>query len=292
MNANYLILTALLSLILWQPPLNAGTLKQSPADRVRGVLANPPVFSDAPELAAEQLQGATMLGFDPPALSEIFKNAKTNQLTQTWRTQINKIDYHDMPPPQVSFLAGKTLADIAFLVFEDDTVASISLVERVHEAAMALAPPIPIQDELHKLRQRARTDLQGKALATEISRLINEKIPLIARAETEATRDSGVIMQLSIYLRVLYLSAQALAELASPTTAQLNVIHALQDTLHHYQIYLDNTLSHTFKQNAVVEELSAMLHDVLSLLQKNTLNQHDAVLITQRLVLLFNSSEK
>jgi hypothetical protein len=295
MKPSYPILTALISALLWQAPANAETAGPSPTERMRSVLsgsATSTIQDGKIVPKPEELRGIEAGEFDAPSISEIFGNARKNNITGDWHKfiQTSAQDYGALPLPKRSFVVGKSLADIAFLVLdmEPGKAPSMPLVQQAYDAVMSLDPPQNIKEEAQKLRQRAQTDLKGDELREEISRLLDEQIPLIERAEAAQTRDSGVVMALSGYLRALYLGARVLADMEKPTPAQLEMMKALKDTMSHYQDYLKTHLSEEFKNATEVEDLAATLYTIVPVLQKDTLTQDDAKSVTQTLSLLFD----
>jgi hypothetical protein len=229
--------------------------------------------------------------FYPPSISEVFENAKNNGITTDWKNQVQiptSQDYLAMPLPKRAFEVGKGLADIAFLILDNEESPPIHLVQYADSAIMSLNPPENIQNEVQKLKQATQMgELKGKELRNKISELLNEQVPLIEDTEDPQVRDSGVIMALSGYLRGLYLGAQALANMAAPTKNQLEMIKGMRDTINHYSDYLKNKINSTFKKSTEVRNLMVALTRILPILEKDNVTKDDAKAVTQTLSLLF-----
>lgn len=226
--------------------------------------------------------------FQPPSITEIFNDAQRLKLTQGWSQQIeiDSADYAAMPLPERAFSVGKALADIAFVVLllPEDQAPSLALVQQAYDGVLSLNPPEEIRDELQVLYQHAKGgELKGVELRNEITRLLNEQIPLLERAEDPQTRDAGVVMVLTGYLRALYLGAQTLTAIENPSKDQLAMVSVLSDTLHHYQQYLAQQLSDLFKDAETIKNLAASLNNLLPYVDKAKISQADVKAISESL---------
>lgn len=294
MKATYPILAVLLSAALTQAYAADNQAMHEAIDDALTMPATPSESSEKSSPGMDELRReAEAGGYQPPSISEIFNSAKRNGITTDWDQQV-KVEsqsYTEMPVPKRAFEVGKALADIAFLVLAPDDsnqAPSLALVQHANDALMALDPPETVKNEVQKLRQRTQNgELKGAALRNEITRLLNEQAPLLEYEDNPQTRDSGVVMLLSGYLRALYLGAETLAGMKAPTTEQLEMIKALRGTAEHYNDYLATKLSRTFKESIVVQDLAGSLKKILPTLQQAEITQADAKAIAQTLSLLF-----
>lgn len=215
-----------------------------------------------------------------------------HKLTSGWsgKIKVASQDYKAMEPPRRAFQVGMTLADIAFLVLENQAAPSADLVNLAYNAISAVEPPQNIQSELQKMQDQYKSgSLKDKALVIELNRLINEVVPLITEATDPAKRDTGELLMAAGYFKALYLGAEALASSSNPTPEQLEMIQGWKDLTAHSLDYLGKQTTPAFKGSVQIEKLVMALAKINPLVSKprGQLTKEDAALIAATLKPLF-----
>ncbi|MCP4701623.1 MAG: hypothetical protein GY862_32900 [Gammaproteobacteria bacterium] len=254
-----------------------------------------PADKDA-DPAPGDLAGEVMDVFYPPAITEIFDNAKMNKLTGGWdkKIRVEGQDYAAMSVPRRALEVGKTLANIAFLVLnspDPDAPPSKPLVQEAYNAISAINPPASVKAELQKMRDQYEAGkLKRKALRKEIDRIINEVVPGISQAEDPETRDSGKLVMAAGYFRALYLGAETMAASANPTSEQLNMILGWKDISAHMLNYFARQSTPAFRSSVKVKNLLRALFKITPLVSKprGQIDKSDAAAITAALKPLFS----
>lgn len=287
MRKNMLLLSLAvpLSLPLWATAADQAPATPSPEVKTATDKGPPP----SPEMLAKEAQKR----FYPPAISEIFDSAEKNKLTGNWKGKIKVAsqDYQAMEVPRRAFQVGVALADVAFLVLDNKTAPpSADLVNLANDAISSITPPQEVQSEVQKLRDQYKSgSLQGKELVSEITRLINEVVPMITETTDPTMRDTGELLMTAGYFKALYLGAETLANSPSPTPAQLELVQAWKDIAEHSLDYLGKQTSPTFKDSVQVKNLVVALVKINPLLGKarGQLTKEDVAQIAAALKPLF-----
>lgn len=268
-------------------PVSEATEEAVSAETQTETTAKPTANKPMPAEFAEQLVDE----FYPPSISELFDQAKKNNITADWDKEIQVLDYDylRMPLPERAFTAGKTLANVAFLVLGNDN-PSKSIITTAYNAITAIDPPVGLKAELQHLRDQVESGrLKGADLRVELTRLINEVVPMIAEEQDPKVKDSGQLLMSAGYFKALYLGAKTLAKMDAPTAEQLNIMRGWADLVAYSLKHFSAQVSPEFAQSEVVDSFKTALENIQETVNKtrDTLTKADAKQVAKSLKPLF-----
>lgn len=217
------------------------------------------------------------LSFDIPRIDEVFKQAKRAGIAGGWekRIEIKSQGFKGMSESMRAVEVGKTLADIAFLVLDEEKgkEPSGNLLEKAEKAILSLNPSQEIKTQIQELRGRVLAGtLAGEKLRKEMDRLIKDVIPKIMKGEegnegTEKRNDVGVMVWAAGFCRAMYLGTSTVAEYDKPNSDKLSMFR-YGGVLGYFIKYFTEEASDSFKKDRLVKNLVITFKKVKSVVDK------------------------
>lgn len=202
---------------------------------------------EKPNISFQQSDVSDNIAF--PSIIEINNSAKAAGL-KNWSNliKLKKKNYSAMSKPARIFEVGTTLADIAFIVFDDDQTPSKSTQELAFSALSSIKLPDEFQVEFQSMKQELNS-FSGEKVRKSTDQLINKFLSLTEKGnDNQEMRDLGMTLLAGGYYKSYYLAAKMVSEIDSPTEKQL-ALFTWKDLTNDFINFFKKEVSKEYKEN-------------------------------------------